>query len=80
MIILSPLKVAEKNMEEARERLILARGEYNRKMSVRFIGIIYSIPAWRRYSRAFRDYSKATTEYLRENVRYRLFLLMEVRP
>jgi bisphosphoglycerate-independent phosphoglycerate mutase (AlkP superfamily) len=52
-------------MRELMERLEAAMAEYDRKMAVPIVGLFYSMPAWRRYVRAFDAYRTAEAEYFR---------------
>jgi hypothetical protein len=54
---------------EARARLEAAQADYDRKMAVPVIGFLYSMPAWRRYSRAFRAWNALEVVYWQERVR-----------
>jgi hypothetical protein len=54
---------------EARARLEAAEAEYDRKMAMPVIGFLYSIPAWRRYERAFWVWRALEAAYWTERVR-----------
>jgi hypothetical protein len=54
---------------EARARLEAAQADYDRKMAVPVIGFLYSMPAWRRYERAFREWSALEAVYWLEKAR-----------
>lgn len=55
-----------RSYEEAIARLDAAADDYERKFDVPVIGLFYSMPAWRRYQAAHREFTTRSDLFLAE--------------
>lgn len=50
--------------DAARDACRAAGAEYQRKVDVPIIGLLYSMPAWRRYERAMSNYDEVFARFM----------------